>query len=180
MWVTSLSDVNIFFHDFRQSAPAPNASHTIGTDASHHGVAMPKPVNDGRPFALVVDDTPVMQLLMKKLLEDFGYRVITAQDGYDALLKYRQHAGELELVVTDLCMPRMDGLDLVDVLFRLDRALPVVVASATLDADTGAELRALGVTSMLKKPFTREQFRAATEEAHSRSPRGRPASLGSG
>ncbi|HVN48491.1 MAG TPA: PAS domain-containing protein [Bacteroidota bacterium] len=84
--------------------PAYEPAHeTVATNAgiSHdHG---------NNELILLVDDEESMRQLGKELLEEFGYRVMTASDGVEALELYKQHAQEIALVILDLIMPRKDG-----------------------------------------------------------------------
>jgi PAS domain S-box-containing protein len=58
---------------------------------------------------LLVDDEPAMREFGRELLQEFGYRVLLASDGEEAVALYREHHAEIDLVVLDLLMPRMDG-----------------------------------------------------------------------
>ena len=111
--------------------------------------ALPAPA--GPPSVLVVDDTTVVRELERSILEEAGYRVRTAGDGREALAAL---AGELpDLVVTDVDMPNLDGLELTRAI-RADRALAglpvVVVTSKAAEAD---RLRAMeaGADAYLRK-----------------------------
>lgn len=63
----------------------------------------------GRETILVVEDNPAVRALNKAILETFGYRVIEALDGSDALTQFRTHQDEIQLVVMDVVMPKMNG-----------------------------------------------------------------------
>lgn len=102
---------------------------------------------------LVADDEPVVLMLTEKLLKQAGYRVLTATDGQQALAVYRQHADEIALVVTDLRMPKLDGLELLRHLKQLNRHLKVLVVTGSVVADMVAENLAAGPDEMLAKPY---------------------------
>lgn len=61
------------------------------------------------PTILVVDDEPMIRRLMGFVLEGEGFRVLSAEDGLDAIRVSESHQGEIDLLVSDLSMPRMDG-----------------------------------------------------------------------
>jgi nitrogen-specific signal transduction histidine kinase len=63
----------------------------------------------GTETILVVEDNPAVRFLNRTVLETFGYRVIEALDGSDALTKFRLHPDEIQLVIMDVVMPKMNG-----------------------------------------------------------------------
>ena len=107
---------------------------------------------------LVVDDSATVRKFVSASLEIRGFRVLTACDGVDALEKSsREH---VNLIVTDLNMPNMDGVELVASLRENPEYhdLPVIVLSSLNEESNGAHLRELGVRSYLHKPFNCERI----------------------
>ena len=104
------------------------------------------------PKVLVVEDEPDLRICTRDTLRLAGYRVVEADDGPQALLVAR---GEpLGLVLLDLRLPSMDGLELLRAL-RADPAtqgVPVIVLSATADDAERAQARASGAADYLVKP----------------------------
>jgi two-component system cell cycle sensor histidine kinase/response regulator CckA len=78
---------------------------------------------------LIVDDDIMLRTLMARCLADQGYLVLTAGDGREALALAERRPGRLGLVVTDIRMPEMDGLELAAQLARLEPFLPVIFIS---------------------------------------------------
>jgi two-component system cell cycle sensor histidine kinase/response regulator CckA len=78
---------------------------------------------------LVVDDDPMLRTLIARCLTDQGYLVLTAGNGREALALVERNPGRLGLVVTDIRMPEMDGLELAAELARLEPFLPVMFIS---------------------------------------------------
>jgi CheY-like chemotaxis protein len=103
------------------------------------------------PTVLIVDDEHVLRQLMKRALEERGYRVIAAEDGATAweLLKA---GATIDAVVTDVSMARMSGLELAALVATLPNAPPVVLVSGYRQ-DTSA----LG-SAFLPKPFLPDQL----------------------
>ena len=95
--------------------------------------------HDNRPLAiLVVDDCEMIQLLVKAFLESAGYLVMVAGDGDTALDFFLRKRLEISLVLTDVEMPRMNGMELADRVLELNAELPVLFMSGTSsDADRG-------------------------------------------
>ncbi len=107
---------------------------------------------------LLVDDEARIREISQMLLEDSGYRVVCAADGIEALTLFAQQRHSINLVLTDLMMPLLDGLSLVRGLKKMDPQVKVIVASGIGSSSTLqtklSELEALGVTSILAKPVS--------------------------
>lgn len=105
---------------------------------------------------LVVDDEPMVRFLLTHFLEEEGHIVDGAVDGVEALELLRQNA--YDLLITDVHMPRLSGIDLVRTLRHQANAVPIVVADSYPDlfaeSDVGAEAFAL-----LAKPFDLSEVR---------------------
>ncbi|NUM33305.1 MAG: DUF4388 domain-containing protein [Candidatus Brocadiae bacterium] len=111
------------------------------------------------PFAknqgkiLVVDDDPDMQKLYDHILVARGYEILIARNGQDALDMIKRH--KLDLLITDLAMPIMDGRSLILALKKINPRLPIVIASHKDGMRHDPELRlATQVHTFLAKPFT--------------------------
>ncbi len=105
---------------------------------------------------LVVDDEIGVRAITQQTLEAFGYRVVTATDGADAVGVYGRRGNEIDLVLTDIMMPIMDGPIMVRALRRINPDVRVVAASGL--GPKGEEARAAewGVRHFLPKPYTAE------------------------
>jgi DNA-binding response OmpR family regulator len=77
---------------------------------------------------LVVEDDTHHAALLKQELEEVGYKIILASDGNEALQRIKEHT--IDLVVLDIRMPGMDGVELLGRILALDRTLPVIIHSA--------------------------------------------------
>jgi CheY-like chemotaxis protein len=103
---------------------------------------------------LVVDDEASIRTITSQTLEAFGYRVLTATDGADAVAIYAQNWNEITVVLTDMAMPVMDGPATIRALMRLNPTVKIVVASG-LNANGGlAKVSGAGVRHFLTKPYT--------------------------
>ena len=111
---------------------------------------------------LVVDDSPSLQLLLRTVLEEAGHELYLAASGEEALELYKRHP--IEVVVTDIQMPRGDGLELITALKGLyPDASIVAVSGKGLPKLQMAQLA--GARSILTKPIDRQKLIAAVEEA---------------
>jgi PAS domain S-box-containing protein len=103
---------------------------------------------------LVVDDEEGIRLLIGKILRHQGYRVLEAKDGQHAIEIFQTHRGTVDLVIADVTMPEMDGLQLVEHLRKLQDGIKVLYISGyTPDVARCAPDLAQG-RGFLRKPFT--------------------------
>ncbi len=118
----------------------------------------------GGETVLVVEDETVVRSLARRVLEGQGYAVYQAPNGAVALDFLAAHPGEVDLVLTDIVMPRMSGRELANQLAELAPNLPVLFMSGY----SGDEILQRGVTSteipFLQKPLTGEKLAAAVRE----------------
>ncbi len=112
---------------------------------------------------LVVEDDQSARVALEKLLRGAGYAVDTAEDGVAAL----ERAAEAppDVVVTDLKMPRMDGMELLKQLRERDRELPVIVATSLQDLSSGVAAMRAGAEDYLAKPIDFDGLMVAIERA---------------
>jgi PAS domain S-box-containing protein len=101
---------------------------------------------------LVVDDEPAIVRSSKVGLERLGFRVTSATSGAEALRLVKAAPDAFQVVLTDLSMPGLSGLDLARELLREFPALPVVLMSGHLEVTTRETARALGIREVLEKP----------------------------
>ena len=98
---------------------------------------------------LVVDDEPSMRQMLSIALRREGYQVSTAEDGESALAALA--AGQLDLLITDVRMPEMSGVDLLREAKRIDPGLSVVMMTAYGSKETVLEALRLGATDYVEK-----------------------------
>jgi DNA-binding response OmpR family regulator len=113
---------------------------------------------------LVVDDEPMTRNMLRMILSYAGHEIYEAEDGLDALQKIEQYSPDL--VILDVMMPNMDGIDVCKALRKNEKTsnLPVVMLSArTNPADVEAGLAA-GANKYLTKPISRKQLLEEVQE----------------
>ena len=103
---------------------------------------------------LVADDEQAIRELVSGELKSFGYRVLTAANGEEAVQLFRQHADEVRLLITDGAMPVRDGWQTIRALREQRPGLPVILASG--ESSGGGE-EATGVV-VVPKPFALEEI----------------------
>lgn len=106
---------------------------------------------------LFVDDDPVEQLYAREILESRGHEVFPAGDGEEALEVYARDGMRIDLVVTDLRMPRLNGLRLVNALREMDPRVTILAASGH-NADQLDLAERSGVADVIVKPWDPAHF----------------------
>jgi CheY-like chemotaxis protein len=108
---------------------------------------------DPRPVILIVDDQPGIRTVLSVALGD-DYRVVEASDGIEALAKATEHLPDV--VITDVVMPKMDGVQLVQAIREHPdtAATPVIAMSGYHNPEARARLHQLGIAAFLQKPFS--------------------------
>jgi two-component system chemotaxis response regulator CheY len=107
---------------------------------------------------LTVDDSPSVRQMVKLTLSGAGYAVVEAGNGAEGLTKAQ--SSQLDMIVTDLNMPVMNGLGLIRELRKLPayRGVPIVFLTTESDADVKKEAKAAGATGWITKPFQQDQL----------------------
>jgi CheY-like chemotaxis protein len=117
----------------------------------------------GEGTVLVVDDEEGVRLIASELLRSMGFDVVTAADGVEALDCYRKVA--IRAVLTDLTMPRLDGLETFRELRRMDPTCRVVLTSGYNEQDAIQNFLGQGLAAFVQKPFIRADLLRAMRVA---------------
>jgi PAS domain S-box-containing protein len=105
---------------------------------------------------LLVDDESSVREITRQTLEAFGYRVILASDGADAVATFATRKDDIAIVLTDMMMPVLDGPSTIQVLRRLNPRIPIIAASGLSANEQIAQATRLGANIFLPKPYTAE------------------------
>ncbi len=129
---------------------------------------------------LIVDDEPNVRLMLSTALGSVGYQVIAAEDGERALVRLAGTAPTVDLVLLDLQMPRLGGMEVLARLRKMGSTVPVVILTAHGSISEAVTALKLGAIDFLTKPITPEALRRAVGEVidrHARSTDDRSAAL---
>lgn len=110
---------------------------------------------------LIVDDDPAIRRLMSAIVSRAGWQAVEASSGTEALGR----VDEADVVVTDFCMPGMDGLELLDAIRERDATLPVILVSGYCSDSIVGWAMAGGARRCLSKPFDLQELTGAIEAA---------------
>ena len=123
------------------------------------------PKDGGGATILVVEDEGIIAKTISMVLKNSGYEILTAFDGNEALAVYRENAHKIALVLTDVMMPGMDGVELTRGLHDINPNVKIIASTGQATETRQAELRALGVDVILRKPYDAKNLLAALHEA---------------
>ena len=116
---------------------------------------------------LVVEDERIMLRLLERFLSRQGYQVLLAADGEQAIDGYCRHKTEIDVVLLDVGLPKVSGVDVFRKMKKENPEVRVVVASGYLDARMKTEMYRAGVKAFLDKPYLLpemlETLRSVTE-----------------
>jgi two-component system cell cycle sensor histidine kinase/response regulator CckA len=115
------------------------------------------PLGNGE-LILVVDDEESIREITRGTLETFGYTVVTASDGTEALALYADKKNDIALVLTDMVMPFMDGPATIRALQRMNPRVRIIAASGLGAGQRAGEGVLEGVSVFLSKPYTAEKL----------------------
>jgi PAS domain S-box-containing protein len=119
----------------------------------------------GNGAVLLVEDEDQVRFLAKSLLEMFGFTVLEAVNGKEALELYQKNAAEIRLVLTDIGMPVMDGYALIPALKKLDPELPIIISSGFGDTEVSSRIGSDNIAGLISKPYNPSQLREVLKSA---------------
>ncbi|HVZ78661.1 MAG TPA: ATP-binding protein, partial [Gemmatimonadaceae bacterium] len=154
-----------------QSTPGAGSTFSVYLPSNEHGASSPPPLpraelpQGNGELILVVDDEPSVREITRRTLERFGYRVVLASDGAEAVATYAQQQGEIAGVITDMMMPVVDGPAAILALRKINPHLPIVAVSGVGEGAGGTRAVAVEATRRLTKPYTTEALLRTVREA---------------
>ncbi|HEX8724242.1 MAG TPA: two-component regulator propeller domain-containing protein [Gemmatimonadaceae bacterium] len=149
------------FHGAIEIDSAPGEGTTVNVYLPAHAAAAPEPAAAGAPrqppagseTILLVDDETQVRVVTERALASFGYRVLSAADGVDALDVAAAYDGPIHLLLTDVRMPRMGGLELAARLMSLRPEMRILLMSGYVDVKAPPDAPQLDEAPRLMKPF---------------------------
>jgi two-component system KDP operon response regulator KdpE len=117
-----------------------------------------------QPTVLLVEDDEMVRDAMCRALVCAGYLVMTAGSGHDAIGFLRTPLSPIDIVLLDIQLPDVSGIDLCARFRELQPNLPVVVCSGRTDPEEGEELLKLGIKGFFAKPFAMDELLATMHD----------------
>ncbi|MGB2870128.1 MAG: response regulator, partial [Bacteroidota bacterium] len=125
-------------------------------------------IRGGTETVFIVEDEETMLVVIKMSLQNKGYTIISAADGREALERFKEHMDHIDLVITDLGLPKMSGENVVREMKRLKPDIKIIVASGFVDPNQRSELFKLGAKDVIMKPYEQtevlEKVRSVLDE----------------
>ncbi|MCC6244282.1 MAG: PAS domain S-box protein [Gemmatimonadaceae bacterium] len=146
-----------------EGAALPSAGPSVPADAAVSTSSSPTSTTTSTT-GVVVDDEDGPRRIVERVLLNAGYRVLTASSGPEALSTIRRESASVRALVTDVRMPGMSGIDLVDALLAEDIVLPVLLASGQLDVPIPTRWPSTFQHAFLGKPFARADLVLAVQQ----------------
>jgi two-component system, cell cycle sensor histidine kinase and response regulator CckA len=111
-----------------------------------------------RYTVLVIEDEQLMRRLLERILSRYDTSVLLAADGQEALDIYREHKGEINVVLLDLGLPKISGWEVFNNLIRENPDVCIVVASGYMEPDVKSRMHNAGVEHFIDKPYKLDQL----------------------
>lgn len=125
---------------------------------------MPLPGSPMTTSILVVDDASMVRRQVRTALQQLGYAVLEAADGVEGLARLDEHP-DTKLIVSDIHMPNMNGMEFLERLRARGSTTPVIVLTAEADPEVIRRAKALGAKAWMIKPLKVDLFAAAIVKA---------------
>ena len=125
----------------------------------------PASIQPGCGTVLLVDDEELIRVTATHLLKKLGYEVLLAENGKEGVEIFAQERERIDLVISDMIMPIMDGMEMFRALQEIDPAVKVVVSSGFTRDDSLEEMRARGLAGVISKPYRLAALSQALRQA---------------
>jgi CheY-like chemotaxis protein len=102
---------------------------------------------------LVVEDEEMLLELLETIISGEGYNVLTAKDGQEALEIYIQREGKIDLILSDMGLPRLGGWEMFQKIHKMNPAAKAILASGYLDPKLRLEMIEAGAVDFVQKPY---------------------------
>ena len=122
------------------------------------GIVSTEPMQKGSECILLVDDEEPIVRMVKQILERLGYQVATRTGSVDALEALRANPDKFDLVITDMSMPNMTGIELSPRLLEIRADIPIILCTGFSEMINKNKAKALGIREFAMKPLVRDEI----------------------
>jgi CheY-like chemotaxis protein len=116
-------------------------------------------------MVLIVDDEEGVRSFCQKALGIFGYRTLSAADGMEAVAVYKAHADEIDCVLMDLTMPKMDGAATIEALWKINPGLRIILSSGFSEQEATRRFVDKDLAGFIQKPYDLKRLRDTLQKA---------------
>ena len=124
----------------------------------------PSPLSTGKETILIIEDEEMLRDMLDLALQDQGYKRIIAVDGKEGITLFAEHHDTIDLVVTDMGLPKVNGKQVVREITTIDPLARIIVMSGYLEPGIRSALLSMGVQAILQKPFITDDLLRAVRE----------------
>jgi DNA-binding response OmpR family regulator len=110
-------------------------------------------MNDNQPTVLIVDDEDVIRFALQKKLTRIGYNVISLEKAEDVLYLIKNGDHKIDLIITDIKLRKMDGIELLRRIKSLDEPIPVLIITGHGNVEDAVKALRFGASDFIRKPF---------------------------
>jgi signal transduction histidine kinase/CheY-like chemotaxis protein len=139
-------------------------SHIVERPMDEGTLGNEKP-SGGTETILLIEDEYLILKVIRRLLKSYGYSVYVAADGEEALEVFARHRDEIALVLSDVGLPKMSGIDVFKKLKEMDPHIKVVLASGFFEPDLKFSLHQIGAKGFIQKPYSNDEVLRKLREA---------------
>lgn len=139
---------------FRVFLPIPEQT----VESTQSKERMEQEIPGGSETILLIEDEEALKELVKAVLVSKGYKVLTAGDGEEAIHIYSLHQAEIDLVLSDLGLPKFGGMEVFKRLKAIKPKVKVIIASGYIESNAKSEMYKLGVVQFVQKPYMPDEL----------------------
>ncbi len=157
-WIDVQSEVGrgTQFHLYLPMATLPRTPHTEPIEEEVQG---------GQETILLIEDEETIREVGRQMLSSLGYRVLTAGDGQQGIALYAARHSEIDLILLDVVMPRLNGPETFQQLRRINPQAKILLITGYSPEQVAAELLAQGALGIVQKPYERKELARAVRQA---------------
>ncbi|XDD51619.1 response regulator [Leptospira sp. WS92.C1] len=122
-------------------------------------------IHGGTEMILVVEDEDMIRDLLRTLLQSKGYRIVNARNGSEALALFKKYYKEISLIITDLGLPVLGGVELIQSSLMIKPDLKIILASGFIDPNVKSELVKNSAIRFIQKPYQTNELLAEIRSA---------------
>ena len=126
----------------------------------------------GSGTVLLIDDEEIVRSVTRKMIEQLGFRLLTAADAREGVDLFRQHADEIDLVLLDMTMPHMSGDEVYREIRRISPQAKVILSSGYNEQEATSRFTSKGLAGFIQKPYGLDKLREKLREVLEGEPEG--------
>jgi PAS domain S-box-containing protein len=136
----------------------------VDDDTTQNPIDLNETLPRGNERIMIIDDEAVITQIHKKILGKLGYRITTYTSSEKALEAFRAHPEEFDMVITDMSMPKINGIQLAEKIFANRPDLPVILCTGFSNLVNEEKIKSIGIRKLVMKPILRKTLALAVRE----------------